>query len=161
MKNISNFKHSDHLIPIDLQNEAHIKYENDRLKFALAQQTTNNRKWEDEIQQLKSNTLRLTTQLHDTNSNAEDMKKQLQYYKDECNRLRNNHNMKQQHQPEQMDEYDEVSSTSNVISSFNKNISGRNKLKQELIRLTDCFDKKCKELNDIRDQMRKLINELN
>ncbi len=97
----------------------------------------------------------MTTALQETNSNAEDLKKQLQYYKDECTRLRNNHNIKQDD-----DLNDEVSSTSN--GTFNgKSQAGKAKLKQELIRLTDSFDKKCAELNTIRDQMRKLVNELN
>jgi predicted nucleic acid-binding Zn-ribbon protein len=106
----------------------------------------------------------LSTALQETNSNADDLKKQLQYYKDECTRLRNNHNNKQ----ENMDDMDEVSSsTSNNILFNNTNkINNANtknnaKFKQELVKLTDSFDRKCKELNEIRDQMRKLVNEFN
>ena len=96
----------------------------------------------------------MTTALQETNANAEDLKKQLQYYKDECTRLRNNHNIKADADD------DEVSSTSN--GTFNgKTQTGKTKLKQELLRLTESFDKKCAELNAIRDQMRKLVNELN
>jgi len=145
-------------------NDVQLKYENERLKFALAQSTANNRKWDDEIQSLKTNTIRLSTALQETNSNADDLKKQLQYYKDECTRLRNNHNNKQ----ENMDDMDEVSSsTSNNILFNNTNkINNANtknnaKFKQELVKLTDSFDRKCKELNEIRDQMRKLVNEFN
>lgn len=151
---INRNQNAENSLQNDASHEANLKYENDRLKFALAQSTANSRKWDEEIQTLKSNTLRLTTALQETNANAEDLKKQLQYYKDECTRLRNNHNIKADADD------DEVSSTSN--GTFNgKTQTGKTKLKQELLRLTESFDKKCAELNAIRDQMRKLVNELN
>lgn len=41
------------------------------------------------MQILKNNNARLTTALQESHSNVEEWKKQLQFYKDECNRLRN------------------------------------------------------------------------
>ena len=80
------------LKPLSSNNESvegQLKYENDRLKLALAQSSTNARKWEEELQILKNNNARLTTALQESHSNVEEWKKQLQFYKDECTRLRN------------------------------------------------------------------------
>uniref|UniRef100_T1JDE1 WH1 domain-containing protein n=1 Tax=Strigamia maritima TaxID=126957 RepID=T1JDE1_STRMM len=68
--------------------EAQLKYENDRLKLALAQSSANAKKWEVELQTLKNNNLRLTSALQESTSNVEEWKKQLQAYKDENNKLK-------------------------------------------------------------------------
>ena len=45
-----------------------------------------------------------------------------------------------------------------MITNNNNN---HKRIKQELIKLTETFDRKFKELQEIREQMSKLINELN
>ncbi|KAK3732219.1 hypothetical protein QZH41_015307, partial [Actinostola sp. cb2023] len=68
--------------------EAQLKYENDRLKMALAQSSTNSKKWETELQTLKNNNARLTAALQESTANVEEWKKQLNAYKEESIRLR-------------------------------------------------------------------------
>ncbi|OTF73922.1 homer protein-like protein, partial [Euroglyphus maynei] len=64
-------------------NEAQLRYENERLKLALAQSSTNAKKWEIELQTLKSNNTRLTNALQESTANVEEWKRQLQSLKDE------------------------------------------------------------------------------
>ncbi|XP_014661850.1 PREDICTED: homer protein homolog 2-like isoform X2 [Priapulus caudatus] len=68
--------------------EAQLKYENEKLKIALAQSSANAKKWEVELQTLKNNNARLTAALHESTSNVDEWKKQLQAYKEECATLR-------------------------------------------------------------------------
>ncbi|XP_076443818.1 homer protein homolog 1-like isoform X2 [Babylonia areolata] len=69
-------------------NEAQLKYENDRLKLALAQSSANAKKWEVELTTLKNNNARLTAALQESTANVEEWKKQLATYKEENARLR-------------------------------------------------------------------------
>lgn len=119
--------------------EAQLKYENDRLKLALAQSSANARKWEEELQLLKNSNARLTTALQESHTNVEEWKKQLQFYKEECNRLRT---IKQDQQ------YNTDDNASNTSSSNFKN---------EFNRLNDQLEKKLQEINDIKEQMRRLV----
>ncbi|XP_028411764.1 homer protein homolog 2-like [Dendronephthya gigantea] len=68
--------------------DAQLKYENDKLKLALAQSSANAKKWETELQNLRNNNARLTTALQESTSNVEEWKKQLLLYKDENSHLR-------------------------------------------------------------------------
>ncbi|XP_037081762.1 homer protein homolog 2-like isoform X3 [Pollicipes pollicipes] len=68
--------------------EAQLKYENDRLKLALAQSSANAKKWEVELTTLKTNNARLTAALQESTANVEEWKLQLQSYKEENGRLR-------------------------------------------------------------------------
>lgn len=68
--------------------DAQLKYENDRLKIALAQSSNNAKKWELELQTLKNNNARLTTALQESTSNVEEWKRQLSAYKEENVRLK-------------------------------------------------------------------------
>lgn len=68
--------------------EAQLKYENDRLKLALAQSSANAKKWEVELTTLKNNNARLTAALQESTANVEEWKKQLATYKEENARLR-------------------------------------------------------------------------
>ncbi|XP_050403606.1 homer protein homolog 2 [Patella vulgata] len=70
------------------QTEVQLKYENDRLKLALAQSSGNAKKWEVELQTLKNNNARLTAALQESTSNVDEWKKQLASYKEDCNRLK-------------------------------------------------------------------------
>jgi len=71
-----------------LSGEAQLKYENDRLKLALAQSSANAKKWEIELSTLKNNNSRLTSALQESTSNVEEWKKQLHSYKEENSRLK-------------------------------------------------------------------------
>lgn len=68
--------------------EAQLKYENDRLKLALAQSSANARKWEVELSTLKTNNARLTAALQESTANVEEWKLQLQSYKEENAKMR-------------------------------------------------------------------------
>ncbi|XP_060603441.1 uncharacterized protein LOC132756393 isoform X3 [Ruditapes philippinarum] len=68
--------------------ESQLKYENDRLKLALAQSSANAKKWEIELQTLKNNNARLTAALQESTANVEEWKKQLGGYKDETSRMK-------------------------------------------------------------------------
>lgn len=68
--------------------ENQIKYENDRLKKALAQSSANAKKWETEFQTLKNNNARLTAALQESAVNVEKWKEQLNNYKEDNQRLR-------------------------------------------------------------------------
>ncbi|KAH0951506.1 hypothetical protein HN011_003129 [Eciton burchellii] len=63
--------------------EVQLKYENDRLKLALAQSSANAKKWEVELTTLKTNNARLTGALQESTANVDEWKRQLQLYKDE------------------------------------------------------------------------------
>jgi len=71
-----------------LTGEAQLKYENDRLKLALAQSSANAKKWEVELSTLKNNNARLTSALQESTSNVEEWKRQLHNYKEENARLK-------------------------------------------------------------------------
>ena len=73
-----------------LSGEAQLKYENDRLKLALAQSSANAKKWEIELSTLKNNNARLTAALQESTSNVEEWKRQLHSYKEENARLKMN-----------------------------------------------------------------------
>ncbi|RUS80194.1 hypothetical protein EGW08_012051 [Elysia chlorotica] len=75
-------------LPANASSEAQLKYENDRLKLALAQSSANAKKWEVELQTLKNNNARLTAALQESTTNVEEWKKQLAAYKDESMRLK-------------------------------------------------------------------------
>jgi len=68
--------------------EAQLKYENDRLKLALAQSSANAKKWEVELSTLKNNNARLTSALQESTANVEEWKRQLHSYKEENTRLK-------------------------------------------------------------------------
>ncbi|GAB6018728.1 hypothetical protein CHUAL_000404 [Chamberlinius hualienensis] len=68
--------------------EAQLKYENDRLKLALAQSSANAKKWEVELQTLKNNNVRLTSALQESTANVEEWKRQLQAYKEENSKVK-------------------------------------------------------------------------
>ncbi|XP_059487521.1 homer protein homolog 2 isoform X2 [Neocloeon triangulifer] len=68
--------------------EAQLKYENDRLKLALAQSSANAKKWEIELATLKNNNARLTSALQESTANVEEWKRQLQQYKEDNHTLK-------------------------------------------------------------------------
>ena len=50
--------------------------------------STNAKKWQDELEILRNNNAKLTTALQESHANVEEWKRQLQFYRDECSRLR-------------------------------------------------------------------------
>lgn len=68
--------------------ENQLKYENDKLKLALAHSSANAKKWEVELANLKSNNIRLTSALQESTANVEEWKKQLQAYKEDNQKLK-------------------------------------------------------------------------
>ncbi|XP_048002614.1 homer protein homolog 2 [Leguminivora glycinivorella] len=68
--------------------EQQLRYENDRLKLALAQSSANAKKWEVELATLKSNNLRLTAALQESTANVDEWKRQLHQYREEVARAR-------------------------------------------------------------------------
>ncbi|XP_044744228.1 homer protein homolog 2 isoform X1 [Coccinella septempunctata] len=65
-----------------------LKYDNDRLKLALAQSSANAKKWEVELATLKSNNARLTSALQESTANVDEWKRQLASLKEENMRMR-------------------------------------------------------------------------
>ncbi|KAG8254441.1 Homer protein 2 [Homalodisca vitripennis] len=74
--------------PAASSGETQLKYENDRLKLALAHSSANAKKWEVELATLKSNNLRLTSALQESTANVDEWKRQLHSYKEENQRLK-------------------------------------------------------------------------
>lgn len=68
--------------------EVQLKYENDRLKLALAHSSANAKKWEVELATLKNNNMRLTSALQESTANVDEWKRQLHSYKEENQRLK-------------------------------------------------------------------------
>ncbi|XP_044740198.1 homer protein homolog 2 [Chrysoperla carnea] len=69
---------------VDMQ----LKYENDRLKLALAHSSANAKKWEIELATLKNNNARLTSALQESTANVDEWKRQLHSYKEENQRMK-------------------------------------------------------------------------
>lgn len=65
-----------------------LKYENERLKLALAQSSANAKNWEIELTTLRNNNLRLTSALQESTANVDEWKRQLQTYKDENSKMK-------------------------------------------------------------------------
>ncbi|KAK7063211.1 Homer protein 2 [Halocaridina rubra] len=72
----------------NVDTQMQLKYENDRLKLALAQSSANAKKWEIELNSLKTTNARLTSALQESTANVEEWKKQLQTYKEENSRMK-------------------------------------------------------------------------
>ncbi|XP_039214755.1 homer protein homolog 2 isoform X2 [Crotalus tigris] len=67
--------------------DAQLKMENEKLKIALAQSTSNVKKWESELQTLRESNARLTTALQESAASIEHWKKQFSICKDENDQL--------------------------------------------------------------------------
>jgi hypothetical protein len=50
--------------------------------------SNNAKKWQEELEILRNNNAKLTTALQESHANVEEWKRQLQFYRDECTRLR-------------------------------------------------------------------------
>ncbi|XP_072037425.1 homer protein homolog 2-like isoform X2 [Amphiura filiformis] len=125
-------------VPILASNDAQLKYENDRLKIALAQSSNNAKKWELELQTLKNNNARLTTALQESTSNVEEWKKQLSLYKEENAKL----NKKIQ----------DMSLTSNTVE-VNGEDTNKVNLEGQLQALTLAHEEKQQEAEDLSKRL--------
>lgn len=147
-----------------ISNERVTKFEADNLKIE-SNRFENSRKFEEEINTLKLDNSNLNKALNESNSEKEDLKKQIQFYKEEFMRVKSMNNSTNSFNARKFDEFDDASSTSSA-NSFNLNQSNANpsenknskKIKQELNKLIESFDIKLKELYDIRESMQKVCN---
>ncbi|XP_064609708.1 homer protein homolog 2-like [Liolophura sinensis] len=128
--------------------EAQLKYENDRLKLALAQSSANAKKWEVELQTLKNNNARLTTALQESTANVEEWKKQLAAYKEESTRLKKKvlEMEKKQGSADQSSQLQTVQQEVKLLRSQTELLQQENAVKQQEIdrlnkRLTDLMTK--------------------
>lgn len=138
--------------------------------MTLAQTNSNLQKLEEEVQIIKTNNMRLTTALQESHSNIDEWKKQLQYYKDECTRLRNSKTASAStngvNANSKIDfDFDEVSSSSssinrNVVNGIHATNANNLKLRNDLIKLADNYDRKLNELIEIREEFRRIIDEM-
>lgn len=124
--------------------ESHLKYENDRLKMALAQSSTNAKKWETELQTLKNNNARLTAALQESTANVEEWKKQLNAYKEENIKLR-----KKVQELELSDQGERF----NVIQQEKLTLDGR------LIQLESMIRQKDEDIGNLRQSNAELTNQ--
>ncbi|PVD20165.1 hypothetical protein C0Q70_20659 [Pomacea canaliculata] len=117
--------------------EAQLKYENDRLKLALAQSSANAKKWEVELTTLKNNNARLTAALQESTANVEEWKKQLATYKEENARLRKKVLEKEHEGNVQDSDSQALQQEMQALGEEATRLKGDNKLhQQEIVRLT-------------------------
>ncbi|XP_078376738.1 homer protein homolog 2-like isoform X2 [Oculina patagonica] len=125
--------------------ESHLKYENDRLKMALAQSSTNAKKWETELQTLKNNNARLTAALQESTANVEEWKKQLNAYKEE--------NIKLRKKVQELESSDQVTERFNVLQQEKLTLDGR------VIQLESMIRQKDEDMANLRQSNAELTNQ--
>lgn len=125
--------------------ESQLKYENDRLKMALAQSSANAKKWETELQTLKNNNARLTAALQESTTNVEEWKKQLNAYKEENGKLR-----KKVHE---LESSDQVTERYNALTQEKLTLDGR------VIQLESMIRQKDEDLANLRQANAELTNQ--
>lgn len=79
----ADLKNQPILLPPDTTAAQQLKYENERLKLALAQSSANAKNWEIELTTLRNNNIRLTSALQESTANVDEWKRQLSLYKEE------------------------------------------------------------------------------
>ena len=138
------------------------------MKVALSSSSATSRKFEDEIHSLKSEKTILNKALHESNSTQEELRKQLQFYKEEAARLKTQSLGLNSTNSRRNDDFDNISSSSTNSFNLNPNNSqsastfkNAKSIKYELTRLSEHFDHKLRELNEIREGIRQLINDIN
>jgi len=140
--------------------ESQLRHENERLRMALNQAMTSTRKFEDEIQSLKTANLRLTSAVQESQSNVDEWKRQMIFYKEEYHRLKNNSPINNLNSEIEV----VVSSSSSLNHNHNHHLNNignlKPSLKHEFLKLADSFDRKFNELDEIRNQLRVLIDEM-
>ncbi|XP_071494477.1 homer protein homolog 1-like isoform X2 [Diadema antillarum] len=134
--------------------DAQLKYENDRLKIALAQSSNNAKKWELELQTLKNNNARLTTALQESTSNVEEWKRQLSAYKEENVRLKKR--MKELENTIEPENQNGQSDTAELEGRLEELTLAHKEKEQEAERLS----KRLEEVADLAKENRSLTEEL-
>lgn len=125
--------------------ESHLKYENDRLKMALAQSSSNAKKWETELQTLKNNNARLTAALQESTTNVEEWKKQLNAYKEE--------NIKLRKKVQELDSSDQMTDRFNALQQEKLTLDGR------VIQLESMIRQKDEDNTNLRQANAELTNQ--
>jgi len=138
-------------------NEIQLKQENEKLKNALNQSAISSRKAEGDLNILKLSNIKLNKALQESHSNMEEWKKELQLYKNECERLQssitNNEIIKKCVNIESRENVKDI----NQNPSNNSDIKA---IKNDLIILSHSFDEKLQDLLQIRESMNLIINDL-
>lgn len=146
-----------------------LKYENERLKMALAQSCANAKKWEIELATLKSNNIRLTSALQESTANVDEWKRQLHTYKEENIRLKRDMDGLRQGVPgggggnEIADDLRrEIGLLKGRIEALEKELMSQEiELKAANKSLKDkCNDQSMKQLNELNIQFVKHLSEL-
>ncbi|XP_037912402.1 homer protein homolog 2 [Hermetia illucens] len=148
--------------------EQQLKYENERLKMALAQSCANAKKWEIELATLKSNNIRLTSALQESTANVDEWKRQLHTYKEENTRLKREMDLIRQGgpgggNPEIADDLRrEIGLLKGRIEALEKELMTQEiELKAANMSLKDkCNDQSMKQLGDLNLQFAKHLSEL-
>ncbi|XP_018328744.1 homer protein homolog 2 [Agrilus planipennis] len=118
---------------------AQLKYENDRLKLALAQSSANAKKWEIELATLKSNNARLTAALQESTANVDEWKRQLHSYKEE------NLRMKAKYQSD----LENIKGGGDLADELRKEIHSLRRRVEELEAELDTKNKEVQQLNNL------------
>ena len=106
--------------------------------------STNAKKWQEELEILRNNNAKLTTALQESHANVEEWKRQLQYYRDECTRLRQLVNMNEELA------CIEIDSSDNCLQvSHHSNSDGPGSESQELKHLLDNADHRNEEQEQV------------
>ena len=123
----------------------------------MNQSAISSRKAEGDLNILKLSNIKLNKALQESHSNMEEWKKELQLYKNECERLQssitNNEIIKKCVNIESRENVKDI----NQNPSNNSDIKA---IKNDLIILSRSFDEKLQELLQIRESMNLIINDL-
>ncbi|CAF1640407.1 unnamed protein product [Rotaria magnacalcarata] len=124
-----------------------LKQENAHLKFALAQSSTNSKKWQEELDLLRNNNAKLTTALQESHANVEEWKRQLHFYRDECSRLRQM--VSSRHSPGG-GQVNEAHEFKNLLDSADR----RNKeQEQKIVQLENQVQRYISQINSLQDRL--------
>ncbi|KAL1381446.1 hypothetical protein pipiens_020243 [Culex pipiens pipiens] len=136
-------------------NEQQLKYENERLKLALAQSSANAKKWEIELATLKSNNLRLTSALQESTANVDEWKRQLHSYKEENQRLK----IRYQELEASKDLEKELMNQEIELKAANKSLKEKQNdpTVKQLTTLCNQFGMQITELSGLQKEMEKVI----
>jgi len=138
---------SIHSSGADLSSQNQLKQENAHLKIALAQSSTNAKKWQEELEILRNNNAKLTTALQESHANVEEWKRQLQYYRDECTRLRQ---LVSQHHSNSDGQVSESQELKNLLD----NADHRNEeQEQKIFQLENQIQRYLAQINSLEDRL--------
>ncbi|XP_067934974.1 homer protein homolog 2-like isoform X2 [Watersipora subatra] len=139
-----------------------LKYENDRLKHALAQSSQNAKKWEVELQTLKNNNARLTTALQESAVNVEEWKVQLSNYKEANVTLKKKVIEFEQNEPSQQEEVNKMQKEmSGLMEKLSVTEAEKKNTQHELATLRSKVAQELTRTNtELEGKLNTLVNEL-